>query len=160
MPMFLGLDGKRRAVEACAGYDLTSPTLWFGLLEQFPEGADTLDLATLVGPTAGDEFTPSSSFYGVGRQEITFAHYGVPKPLICTSNNGLVQWQNTSVSTTYTVRGLFIASVGPFDDDDATGEVLWVGYPDIGDIPVAPTRGIEFDNGIIDLAVNYTDLLL
>jgi len=146
MPLFLGKDGKQRAVEANAGIPRTPPALWFGLLDTLPSGAESMTLAALVAGGTGEPAT-TGAWYAGGRKTISFGSYS-PTTLICTSNNGTNQWLNTSGVTKY-VGGLFICTVF----SGGSGELLWVGYPDIGRFPVYDNRGVGWGDGLVDLKV-------
>jgi hypothetical protein len=105
--------------------------------------------------SAGTEHAPTGtvegaagSWYVGGRKAITFGSYS-PTTFICTSNNGLNQWINKTGGTKY-VGGLFICTV----QSGTSGEILWVGYPDVGTIPVYNDRGVKWDDTLIDLKVS------
>lgn len=121
MGMVLGRDGKEKALEAAS-----EGTLYVGLLQAYPTGADGLALGTLIGSGSGNEFAIDTDFY-TGRKAVTLGSIMVDANGAIRLNTGSLSWTNTTGSTVV-VEGIFITDAA----SGSTGDVRFVGTPDVG----------------------------
>lgn len=147
MGLQLGRDGKIRAVQINVGVSVTPiGTLYVGLLSDLPGGYNTFTLLEAVS-TVGTEFTPSANWYTGGRQSISIED---PPSYIGGAgahalNDSAVQWTNTTGSP-IDIKGVFITDA----QSGTTGQVLWIGPPDVGTMTVADGAPVDiFVGGLL-----------
>lgn len=134
MGLSLGIDGKRKAMEASKGAGITAiTTLYVGLLQTAPANMDGMDLATLINPVNGNEFSLSPNFYDM-RREITIGAVMADHSGATASNNNVaaIEWTNNTGSI-INVEALFITDAA----SGSSGQVMWVGTPDAGTATIA-----------------------
>lgn len=151
MALVMGYDGKERALKATTGDSVASiTTLYVGLLQAAPSGMDAMDLATLVGAGAGNEFAINANFYSA-RKSIPLGSITVDATgAVRSNNNGSpLDWANTSGSTK-TVAAIFITDAA----SGTSGLVLWVGAPDAGTATIANGRSAKITSGDLFLKVD------
>lgn len=129
MGLVLGLDGKRRAMDinkTDAVPQIT--TLYVGLLQAAPANMDGMDLAMLIHPDHGNEFTIDPDFY-TGRQAIQLSLTTTNELGATVFNNNpvAIEWLN-STGSDIDIAGFFLTDVISGD----SGQVIWVGTPDAG----------------------------
>lgn len=151
MGLVLGYDGKQRALQASLG---TAPsaigTIYVGFLQSAPADMDGMTLATLVSAGQGNEFSINANFY-TGRKAITFSpSITVNATGATTSNSGAdITWTNTSGSA-IEIKGLFITSAA----SGTSGQVLWVGTPDIGTGVLNNGETVTISAGIFEVKID------
>lgn len=147
----LGREGKLNAVNCNIGAAVTDyGTLYIGLLQSAPSGMDAMTLATLVGAGAGNEHAVNSNFYSA-RKAIVFSAPTVSDAgAVAISGVGsVVSWINVS-GATKTVAAYFITNAL----SGTSGDVLWVGTPDVGTITVADNGTLQFADGDLTVRVD------
>lgn len=147
MGLFLGLDGKRRAIQVNTAESPNDITDYYvGLLETLPANYDGLTLSELV---TGNEHAPSSDWYDGGRQEITFDGLTSDASGASSTNDSVVSWDNDS-GDDQSVAGVFVTDV----QSGTTGQVLWVGPPDVGTMIIDDGSPAVIDIGDMVLQVD------
>lgn len=134
MGIFLGLDGKQRAVDINKGSSVTAiTTLYVGLLQSAPANMDGMNLALLVGAGQASEFSINANFY-TGRKAITIGSTTTDANGAIAYNNNVsaLEWTNTTGSSIF-VAAFFITDVA----SGTSGQVIWVGIPDAGTATIA-----------------------